>query len=49
MKLPTGEVSPRHICRALTEEILPCLGINKENVAEQHSNGLSSLDGVGHV
>ena len=29
MKLPTSEVNPRRFCRALTEEILPCLGINK--------------------
>lgn len=33
-KLPTGEVSPRHFCRALTKEILPCLGINKKIMAE---------------
>ena len=33
-KLPTGEVSPKRFCRALTEEILPCLGINR-TVAER--------------
>jgi hypothetical protein len=36
-KLPTGEVSPRCFCRALTKEILPCLGINKETVAERNA------------
>ena len=29
LKLPTGEVSPRRFCRALTKEILPCLGLSK--------------------
>jgi hypothetical protein len=33
--LSTGEVSPRQFCRALTEEILPVLGLNKDSVSEQ--------------
>ena len=32
-KLPTGEVSPKQFCRALTEEILPWVGIDR-TVAE---------------
>ncbi len=34
LRLPTGEVSPRHFCRALTKDILPCLGLNKESISE---------------
>jgi hypothetical protein len=34
-KLPTGEVSPRRFCRALTEEIIPCFGLNKDSVLER--------------
>lgn len=34
-KLPTGEVSPSRFCKALTEDILPYLGIGKEAVSER--------------
>ena len=34
-RLPTGEVSPRHFSRALTEEILPFLGLNKTSISER--------------
>ena len=34
-KLPTGEVSPIRFCKALTEEILPSLGIGKDAVSER--------------
>lgn len=33
-KLPTGEVSPGHFCKALTKEILPYLGIGKGVLSE---------------
>jgi hypothetical protein len=34
-RLPTGEVSPQHFSKALTEEILPCLGLNKNSVSDR--------------
>jgi hypothetical protein len=34
-KLPTGEVSPSRFCRALTDDILPHLGLNKDSVSER--------------
>ena len=33
-KLPTGEVSPKRFCEALTKEILPSLGIGKDALSE---------------
>ena len=35
LKLPTGEVSPRQFRRALTEDIIPCFGLNKDSISEQ--------------
>jgi hypothetical protein len=34
-RLPTGDIGPRHFSRALNEEILPCLGLNKTSISER--------------